>query len=65
MHHDFSASVFQTFKHFFFFFHSLYVELYPFSSLGSFVLFPLPISADKYGLQLNLVCMHTGETIQV
>ena len=64
MHHDFSASVFQTFKHFFFF-HSLYVELYPFSSLGSFVLFPLPISADKYGLQLNLVCMHTGETIQV
>ena len=56
-----------TFQHLFFklssifFFHSLYVELYPFSSLGSFVLFPLPISADKYGLQLNLVCTQLGK----
>lgn len=63
MHHDFSASAFSSFDHFFF--HSLYVELYPFSSLDSFILFPLSISVDKYGLQLDFVCMHTGVTIQV
>lgn len=48
-----------------FFFHSLCVELYPFSSLDSFILFPLSISVDKYSLQLDLVCMYTGVTIQV